>query len=127
MKDLNCTYYFNDLRPHSGPSECDPLWDKIQNMTIDLNWYDLYEPASASPLKSIEERKRTVEVGGEKKTYISGRTKAEYTPWVKHFGSRSVKQLKVEGEPVSDYLNSKETRAALNIPDSAPAWNQCVS
>lgn len=65
MKELNCTYYFNDLRPHAGPEKCDPLWDKVQNLTVDLNWYDLYEPASASPLKSIEERKKTVEVGGE--------------------------------------------------------------
>lgn len=57
-------------------------------MTLDLNWYDLYEPASDSPLKaqSIEERTKTVEIGGEKKSYISGRTKTEYTPWVRHFG-----------------------------------------
>lgn len=92
MKRLNCTYFFNDLRPHSGPEQCDPLWDKIQNMTADLNWYDLYEPASASPLKTIEERTKTVLVGGEKKTYISGRTKAEYTPWVRHFGEESIKK-----------------------------------
>jgi len=84
MKDLNCTFYFNDLRPHSGPAACEPLFDKIQNLTVDLNWYDLYQPASASPLKSIEERTKTVEVEGELKTYISGRTKGEYTPWIKH-------------------------------------------
>ena len=127
MKKLNCTYYFNDLRPHSGSDKCDPLWDKVQNMTVDLNWYDLYEPASASPLKSIEERKKTVIVGGEEKTYISGRTKTEYTPWVRHFGEESRKRQKVEAMSLSDYLNQADVRTALHIPDSAPAWNQCVS
>jgi len=34
-------------------------------------------------------------VGGEEKTYISGRTKAEYTPWVKHFGEMSRKLQKL--------------------------------
>lgn len=95
MNKNECIYYFNDLRPHSGPDTCDKQWDLIQNMTLDLNWYDLYEPASDSPLtaqlKSIEDRIKTVEIGGESKSYISGRTKAEYTPWVRHFGDKSRK------------------------------------
>lgn len=52
MSKNDCIYYFNDLRPHSGPKACDDQWGKIQNMTLDLNWYDLYEPASDSPLKA---------------------------------------------------------------------------
>lgn len=66
-------------------------------------------------------------VGGEEKTYISGRTKGEYTPWVRHFNEDSTKKQKVEAMNLSDYLNQADTRKALNIPDSAPAWNQCVS
>jgi len=57
------------------------------------------------------------------KTYISGRTKAEYTPWVKHFGEKSRKLQRVEAKSLSEYINAPETRKALNIPDSAPAWN----
>ena len=89
MKENNCNYYFNDLRPHSGPNSCDAPWEKIQNLTADLNWYDLYQTAAQSPIafsEMIEDRTKTVEIGGMNKTYISGRTKAEYTPWVKHFG-----------------------------------------
>lgn len=100
-------------------------------MTSDLNWYDLYQPASDSPLtsqlKTIEERKKTVIVGGKEMTYISGRTKAEYTPWVKHFGDRSKNLQKVEAESLSAYINDPATRKALNIPDTVLPWNQCVS
>lgn len=46
----NCNFYFNDVRPHTGGEICVQPWEKIQNLTADLNWYDLYQPASASPL-----------------------------------------------------------------------------
>ena len=41
-----CVVYFNDFRPRNGTDMevCNKTWDKINNMTGDLNWYDLYRP-----------------------------------------------------------------------------------
>jgi hypothetical protein len=52
FKQNNCTYYFNDFRSHSGPKECDSVWEKMQGLVSSLNWYDLYQPADASPVSA---------------------------------------------------------------------------
>lgn len=69
------------------------------------------------------ERYGSVEIGGEKKVYRRGRTRAEYTPWVKHFGSAQAE--KVQADFLSDYLNNPMVRKALHIPDEVQAWEQC--
>ena len=45
-------------------------------------------------------------------------TQAEYTPWLKH----QVKSSPRVGDALSDYVNSEDTRKALNIPKSVQAW-----
>lgn len=40
--DNGCVFYFNDFRPHDGPDACEDLWDSINDLTSNLNWYDLY-------------------------------------------------------------------------------------
>lgn len=59
-----------------------------------------------------EERYKEVIINGESKIYKRGRTMSEYTPWMRHLESG-----KIVGDGLTDYINSKEVRAALNIPD----------
>jgi len=106
MKDNNCVYYFNDFRPHSGPDGCDEVWEKITNLTKDLNWYDLYRVDSTPLTLKGEDRYKTVMIGGQEKRYKRGRTVGEYTPWLKHLTDND----KVSNDILSDYMNSNETR-----------------
>lgn len=103
MKDNNCVYYFNDFKAHSGPITCDPVWTRIQDLTSNLNWYDLYR-TDAPPLSEYNEadRIKTVEVDGKNMTYKSGRTVSEYTPWLKKF----IKNDRVYADILSTYVNS---------------------
>lgn len=119
-----CVYYFNDFRPHSGPAGCDTIWAKMQKLVADLDWYDLYLPPQGALMTEAERIGKTV-VGGEERTYKIGRTKAEYTPWVKHFGNNSTAANRVEGDFLSEYMNRNDTRAALHIPDFVQTWAQC--
>lgn len=41
-QDNGCVVYFNDQRPMNGTDKCPGLWDKINDLTESLNWYDLY-------------------------------------------------------------------------------------
>lgn len=97
---------------------CNNTWDEITDMTGDLNWYDLYRPVyPGGPLKGMlktdsDERFGISEVTGTK--YKRGYTFSEYTPWLK---APSGPQA-VFGSNVTDFLNIKEVREALNIPDS---------
>lgn len=68
-----------------------------------------------------EERLGKTMVNGTEKTYKRGRTKAEYTPWAR----KTPNNLRVEGDFLSDYVNSAPVRKALNIPDFVQAWEVC--
>jgi hypothetical protein len=89
-----------------------------------LNWYDLYRKVypDGGILKSANnsERLKSVMINGEEKTYKSGYTMKEYTPWAKHITESPDHPLL--GDYMSTYVNRADVRAALNIPDSAPAW-----
>lgn len=124
---LNCTYYFNDLRPHGGPAECDPLWDSINDLIKDLNWYDLYQPADFAPgLSTGEERLGKTVINGEEKTYKRGHTMAEYTPWLKNVVPKdSAFHTKILGDKMTDYLNREDVRQALHIDPAAPTFVDC--
>tara|TARA_B110001450_G_C17528245_1_gene443520 strand:- start:46 stop:327 length:282 start_codon:yes stop_codon:yes gene_type:complete len=92
-------------------------------MTGDLNWYDLYRPvypggplSKNKMLKSdSDERYGVSEVSGEK--YKRGYTFSEYTPWLKNHPAFRKSQA-VFGSNVTDFLNNKDVREALNIPES---------
>lgn len=88
-----------------------------------MNWYDLFrtEVPKGKLLKDIN-REGSVMINGEEKTYTRGFTMQEYTPWAKHLLTDTPHVL---GAGLSDYVNSKEVRAALHIPDSVGGWNQC--
>ena len=121
MNDNGCVYYFNDFRNHSGPASCDAVWEKIQNLTSGVNWYDLYQPAADNPLGMTDaDRMGKVVINGEERTYKKGYTFSEYTPWMKN-----VDQGPVMGSYLSEYVNSAELRKDLHIPDYAPTWGMC--
>jgi len=121
MKDNECVFYLNDFRPHKGPATCEPVWNKIMELTKDLNWYDLYR-VGASPLTlKGEDRYATAMVGGEEKRYKRGRTIGEYTPWLKHVTSSD----KVYNDLLSDYVNRADVREALHIPQEVQGWDEC--
>lgn len=124
----NCVVYFNDFRPRNGSDIdlCNKTWEEINNMTENLNWYDLYRPVyPGGPLKMLmsdsDERFGVSEVSGEK--YRRGYTISEYTPWLnKHLASGS---KAVFGSNVTDYLNLKEVREALHIPETVAKYEEC--
>jgi hypothetical protein len=118
----DCHYYFNDVKVYNNSQTCIDAWDKINNLTGALNWYDLYRPTYPGSLllKSgqSESREGVSMVNGEKKTYKRGMTIDEYTPWLKHH----VKNSPILGNFVSDYLNREEVRTALHIPTHVQGW-----
>jgi len=71
----------------------------------------------------MESELGSVEIGGETKHYKRGFRQGEYTPWMSEFYGHEGELL---GSAVSDYMNSKDVREALNIPDEVGGWNPCV-
>jgi hypothetical protein len=88
----------------------------------DLNIYDFFR-TNKVPITpaSAEDRIGTTMINGVEKTYKRGMTQAEYTPWLKHL----VNNDRLMYTSLSDYLNAADVRAALHIPESAPAWDMC--
>jgi serine carboxypeptidase-like clade 1 len=129
FQDNECHYYFYpDFDTTRQSAKCDELWLKINNMTADLNWYDLYRPvydngiiAAQAELKA--NRYRTVTIDGHEKTYKRGMTMHEYTPWVKHL--KATEDPVIVGDYLTDYMNRADVRTAFNIPSSVQAWEMC--
>jgi hypothetical protein len=123
--DNNCISYFRDVKPATNTTVCKELWNQIKTLDSGLNWYDLFRKTypNGNLLMSEKERLKSVEVNGETKTYKSGFTWAEYTPWAKHIPRDS--KHPILGAYMSDYVNRPDVRAALNIPDSLAGWNNC--
>lgn len=126
-KSNDCINYFNDLKPPTNSTVCEDAWNEINDLWDGLNWYDLFRPTvpdgGLKLLKqssSDEDRLRTVEVGGENRTYRAGYTFKEYAPWIsKHIPKRLLEQSShpLLGDYMSDYTNRQDVRRALNIPD----------
>lgn len=60
----DCHYYFNDVKVYNNSQTCNDAWDKINELTEDLNWYDLYRPVYDGGLLKSENRMETVIVDG---------------------------------------------------------------
>jgi len=104
-----------------GP-KCDALAARSEELTKDLNWYDLYRINWPSSLLEEKSRYGTSIVDGVAKHYKRGYTMQEYTPWAPHLQHTNGPIL---GDFVSDYMNNEETRKAFNIPSDMPAWEEC--
>jgi hypothetical protein len=106
------------------------LWVKINQLTANLNWYDLYRPVYPSALLSKQDDLRANRMGqavvdGKVKTYRRGYTKSEYTPWAKHL--KASEDEVILGDYMTDYMNRADVRAAFHIPTEYPAWEECSS
>lgn len=71
----DCFFSFNEVLPQSNSTECIDAWHKMNDLTADLNWYDLYRRTYDTKLKANdEERYGEVEINGEKRRYKRGKT-----------------------------------------------------
>lgn len=125
-----CVYYFNEVRPHDGPAECDDLFNQITDSYQGLNWYDLYRKAPSDGLKSTDpERWGTVTINGVEKRYKRGFTFSEYTPWLKNhpanlMAQRGVPEL-VQAKNLTDWINRADVKAALHVEAVTEPWEMC--
>ena len=128
----NCHYYFYPgFSTERQTPKCDILWEKINNLAADLNWYDLYRKVYPSSLldssKALKASNRVGQsmIDGKLKTYKKGYTMSEYTPWVKHLKSSS--EEVILGDYLSDYMNRQDVRDTFHVPSDAPGWEMCSS
>ena len=117
-----CFYSFHDVLPKKMGPKCDALAAKIEDLTKDLNWYDLYRINWPSSLSAETSRYGQTVIDGEIRTYKRGYTMQEYTPWAKHLQHSTPF---VYGDFLSDYMNNEATRKAFNIPSDAQTWSEC--
>lgn len=121
---LGCFYSFHDVLPMHMPEECVALAARSEELTKNLNWYDLYRinwPTTLNAAKD-EDRQATTVIDGEVRSYKRGYTMQEYTPWAKHLQHA---ESPILGDFVSSYMNDEATRKAFNIPTSGAAWEMC--
>ena len=95
------------------------MWEKINNLTANLNWYDLYRPVYPSSLLTASRalkanRQGEAMVKGQLKTFKRGYTMSEYTPWVKHLKSSG--EEPILGDFFTSYMNREDVREAFHIP-----------
>ena len=78
--------------------------------------------------RNLEQTHGEVLVNGEMKRYQRGVRLEQYTPWLKtHLLFKEAASQLSFGDPMADYLNRADVRAALNIPQSVQAWEGCTS
>jgi len=81
----DCQAYFHNVRPATKTPECIAMAKRMNDLSGQLNWYDLYRKNYDLPTSSID-RQGTTTIAGETRTYKRGMTMAEYTPFfTKHF------------------------------------------
>jgi hypothetical protein len=120
----NCFFSFNDVLDESGDSLlCNATWAKINNLTGNLNWYDLYRPVYPDTLLAAKEEYGQAEINGMIQTYKRGYRIEDYTPWMKKVSLKSP----LLGDYLSDYFNTKDVREAFNIPPHIGVWESCSS
>lgn len=127
--DHNCINYYQGVLPEM-PLEnftiCNETWTQINNLWTGLNWYDLFRHVYPGQFatNTSESRYRTVNIGGQNKTYKRGFTFQEYVRFLKNKPEFQGEQTLL-GDFLSDYVNRPDVRKALNIPDSVQAWQMC--
>lgn len=125
----DCHYYFYpEYSDHRNSLECDALWEKINNLGADLNWYDLYRPVYPETILSNQKalranRHASVMIDGQQRTYKRGYTQAEYTPFARHLMATS--EPVILGDYLSGYMNRQDVREAFHIPSHVQTWEMC--
>jgi hypothetical protein len=135
---LECVVYFNDFKPRSGKNitRCSELWNETKagdsgsfnDLTKDLNWYDLYRPKYGEGL-TAEERTVTTMVNGVEMTYKKGRTFRESSPFLKALlgeAKPGEKEYTMDMD-ASAYFNDAAVKTAMHLDTFNGTWSQCVA
>lgn len=132
-----CTFEYIDSFDDLTPA-CEAHWDRFQELTMNVNTYDVYRKCFKSGLmtefynKENPETYGTAYIGEEKKSYKKYYTMADYTPWLYHEDHHEAKKMVEEippcvyGSYVVDYLNLNDTRSDLHIPLDVQPWTYCA-
>lgn len=129
FEEHDCHYYFYPgYSDHRNSLKCDELWEKINNLGADLNWYDLYRPVYPAAVLDKQKalkanRHGSVMIDGQLKTYKKGYTQAEYTPFARVLQASN--DPIILGDYMTTYMNRKDVREAFHIPSEVPAWEMC--
>lgn len=96
----------------------------MNDLTGDLNWYDLYRPKYGEGL-SAKERKETVIRNGKEVEYTVGYTMREYTPFMKHMipEAKEGEREAVMGTNATRYMNDPEVMKALHLENFTGPWH----
>lgn len=120
FKQFNCTYDVA-TNPVNDP-RCSQFEDRAQLLISGLNPYDVYRTtygmgsSAAQKKRVLEETHGESIVGDEVKRYQRGVRLEQYTPWIKDHPFLKSAAKATFGDPMGDYLNRADVRAALNIP-----------
>lgn len=66
FKENNCSFYFEDFKPHEGTDACVDLNNKVYDLIADLNIYDLFRlnKVQKNPSRTEESRMGSAMVNG---------------------------------------------------------------
>jgi len=123
FQNNSCFFSFRHvlISEESTSKECLDSWNLMHELTMDLNWYDLYrKTVPEDSLLRAEDRYGEVTIDGHKKVYKRGKTVSEYTPWIQSENGKILRS------GLSDYINSADVRKALNIPNTIQAFDLCT-
>ena len=96
----------------------------MNNLTGDLNWYDLYRPKYGEGL-STEERMGKSIINGKEITYLKGRTFRESSPFLKSMmgEAKEGEREYTMDKNASVYFNDPAVRTALHLDNFTGAWS----
>jgi hypothetical protein len=136
LKDNQCD--FSNAQWNTNITDtCNALMDRFNDLTSQINIYDIYGICYATGSKSDQftlyssSDMGLSKVGNEIKPYKKSYSAADYTPFL-YKGKHAKKMLRdlppcTFGNPIIEYLNSAAVRQALHIPANVQAWDLCTS
>ena len=127
--ELNCDWNMPYMLNVSD--DCMNLYSEFDSLVADVNVYDIFGTCwGLGPFP----QEGTPSMYGEKHSDFHQKfvTPADYTPWVAGPKKHDPKKLQelppcTFGSELLDYMNSKEVRTAMHIPDKVQAWDLCKS
>lgn len=109
--------------------DCMAIFDEFNTLTSDVNVYDIFGICWGSGPYPQQGGFPHLINNNEERFHQKFVTPADYTPWTKP-KSKNPKALKelppcTFGSSLLDYMNKKEVREAMHIPDYVQAWDLC--
>ena len=116
--------------------ECMEVFNEFSTLTAQVNVYDIFGTCWGSgpypQFDAEEDGKPHMYTKDDEAIHQQYVTAADYTPWTHMGKKKNPKQLSelppcTFGSSLLTYMNSKEVRTAMHIPDYVPAWDLCTS